>query len=202
MPISKSSYEGIVGTVLTYYHSHKMKEVYTVSCTATNCLVVTPGKFPIAGTSSVVVFFKSDEQVKAELYSLLDTGYEFTERDVSRTVSIHQNRLKDAKLKLLTEVLTKPNNAYARQDVILNLGIALNLQVDIDPLIHGNNSIRESILEKLRVLGLATMNHELFEKYKSLNKFYNAVKHRGRPENVKNVEKLKELVGLAITIDY
>lgn len=126
-----------------------------------------------------MLFYKSDEQVKAELYSLVDAGYAFTEQDVARTVSIHQNRLKEAKSKLLKEVLPKPYNAYARQDVVLNLGIALNLQVDIDPVIHGNITVGDNIAEKLRTLGLAKAKPELFEKYKSLNKFYNAVKHRG-----------------------
>jgi hypothetical protein len=202
MIIGDNSHHGIVGTIIANYHSHQMNEIFTVSSTATNCLVVNAKTFPAAGTSSVLLFYRSDDQVQAELCSLLETGYAFTEEDVSRTVSVHQSRLKEAKQRLLAEVLPKPFNAFAREDVIMNLGVALNLQVDVDPLIHNIPSIKDNILEKLWALGCEKAKPDLYKKYKSLNKFYNAVKHKGRPENVQNEARLKEPEGLRLTIDY
>ena len=195
MPKNKPN-KNLINEVLKIYHSNRMKEELTVSSTA-GCLIVrvndSPGK-------SVDIPYRNDDQVVKDLGDLIKTGHIFSVDDVSLAVSIHQNRLQDAKAKLLNEVLRKPNNAYARQNVISDLGMALNLQIDKNPLVH--NKRVYDISEKLKLLDLKSDNIKLYKKSNSLNKYYNAVKHSNQPKHIKNAENLKGTDGLEITIDF
>ena len=197
MPTNKSS-DNLIKEVINLYHCYLMKEKLTSSSTTEPSISV-----EINGPPSKLETFNyiNDEQTARDLHSLIKNGHTFSKENVYRNVSIHQNRLKDAKAKLLDEVLRKPNNAYAREAVISGLGMALNYQIDINPLIH-DQSVPDNINKKLQLLGLKTDNSRLCEKYNFLNKYYNAVKHRGRPENVRNAQQLMGTDGLIITIDF
>jgi len=85
---------------------------------------------------------------------------------------------------------------------ILNLGAALNHQIDKNPSITDKSVIPDDINWKLDHLGLKVENPKLFHKYKDLNPFYNASKHQQRPENKAKLELLKKPIGIKITIDY
>ena len=195
MPLDKTN-NNLIYEIIERYRGNQMEEKLTISSTGPILVVrinIPPGKVDIKYTNDV--------QVAKALGSLIKKGYMFSVEDVSRTVSIHQNRLEAAKAKLLNEVLKIPNTAYARQDAILQLGTALNYQIDSNPMIHGKRN-PDNIYVKLPLLGLESDNRKLYEKYKSLNKYYNAVKHQGSPENRRNADKLKGTDGLAITIDF
>jgi len=197
LPTDESN-NNLINEVIKRYHGNQMKEELAVSGTTEPSLCVKLYKSP--GKS--VIPYNNNKQVAMALGSLIKTGHKFSVEDVSRIVSIHHGRLKEAKNILLSEVLPKLYNAPARQDVISNLGIALNKQVDQNRKIHNNKSVGDSINEKLQYLGLDKDKSKLYKKHESLNRYYNAVKHSGRPNSIRLEKKLKDKDGLIITIDY
>jgi len=184
------------------YKSGTLPESITESSTATNCIHVIPESYPTNGYSSFTIFTSYEDQIETELRSFFQQGYVFNVGNVCVTCSIHQNRLRDAKQNLLTVVKKIKPSVYELQKIILELGVALNIQIDKDSKVFGNPSVRDNINDKLRVLGLELDNQRLFKKHQNLNKFYNITKHAKKLEDRRLEDLLKSPDGLIITIDY
>ncbi len=195
-------YERSISVIINKYHDYTLPVSMTESCTATSCVHIIPDKVPSKGFANLTVFFQNDNQFKTELMSLYDQGYEFSFGSVRVTCSVHQMRLRDAKEVLLRNVLEKNHTTYDIQKVISNCGIALNYQIDKNPVVFGNKGIKDDIYDKLKALELDKDKPKLSVKYASLNRYYNATKHAKTPKNRADELELSRPQGKHIAIDF
>lgn len=184
------------------YHNNTFQVSMIESTTATTCVHIIPKKLPDNGYNDLTIFYHNDDQLKFELTSLLQQGYFFTSENVKRACSIHQLKLKEVKSILINNIIMQNPTPYDIQQVILLCGIALNLQIDKNPIIFNNQSICDNINHKLSELQLENDEPKLFRKYSNLNKFYNATKHNKTIRNRNDETMLNSPLGKEIAIDF
>ncbi|HUV06814.1 MAG TPA: hypothetical protein VMX75_03725 [Spirochaetia bacterium] len=103
---------------------------------------------------------------------------------------------------MVDKLLSNNPTPFDIQKVISECGIALNYQIDKNPVIFGKKEIKDDIHHKLRALHLDQDDPKLAEKYGNLNRFYNATKHAKSVQNRANESTLSGPLGREIAIDF
>jgi hypothetical protein len=191
-----------VGLLLNRYHNNELPVSMTSSSTSTMCVHILPEVVPTTGYGSLTIFARTDEQLRDELLSLINQGYQFTVGSVRVTCSLHQLRLRESKATLIDCLLKRNPSTFEVEKVISAAGIALNYQIDKHPAVFGNALVPDDIHQKLRALQFEIDDREIATKYQSLNRYYNATKHAKTPSNRQDEETLAGTSGREIAIDY
>ena len=188
----------LMQSMITAYRLHTLPAVTTVSATCTSCIHIAASQSPPGQASSVLIFCRDNDQIAAEAKRLWLSGYRWTFKNVSRTESLHQERLSRAKATLIQYVLPHPIDPDHVHQVISEVGIALNEQVDLNPVASCAN---DDINSKLQALGMSA-GSPLCEKHRRLNRFYNATKHARTTDNKNRRLRLASREGRRIAVDY
>jgi len=192
------SHRWLVGTTKLII-DERLPEITTILSSATNLIAIT-SLDPKQGT--VLFPFGDEYSIKRNLEYIVQSGFKFNKNCIKLTCSIHQNKLRQAKTLLIKGISTSRFSLQEKLDTIGNSGIALNLQIDLDPIVKGNTSLGNNIYKKMEAIGLKTDNRKLYEKYTGLNPYYNATKHANKPKYRKLVQELISESGIRITIDF
>jgi hypothetical protein len=189
----------LMQSMLKGYRLYLLPVVTTVSTTCTSCIHIDASRSPPGCPSSVLIFCRDDEQIAAEANKLWLSGYRWTYKNISRTESLHQARLSRAKATLIQHVLPNPIDPDHVHQVISEVGIALNEQVDLNPV--ASSCASNDINSKLTALGMFA-GSPLYEKHRRLNRFYNATKHARTVDNQNCRLRLASRDGRRIAVDY
>jgi hypothetical protein len=199
--MNKDEMSKLAGIVGTKYSLGEIQFTPTVLSTDCNLLYI-PSVAPDGSAKTHLVGLSVDKPVSESVLEILMDGYTFNPDDVRITDSRHQGLLREARTLLCSQVLTAANPLPSvLEQVVSNLGIALNKQIDKDPCVR-NKGLKDDINAKLRAIGLETDNRDLFEKHRNLNSFYNASKHEAQQQNLDALKKLQGSEGRYIVIDY
>ena len=191
-----------VDDIIKRYQSGAIERSLTFSSTATNVFSVL-AKNGTVNAFTLVASVTNTDDLKAQLMSVKKDGYEFDPDSAQVACSLHQNRLRNAKKVLISDILpfVRPTPDIIT-DVIDNCGRALCRQIDIDRRIF-TQCANSGINSKLAVLGLSgNSTKRLYDKYCDLNKYYNASKHEDDSRMRRAVEKLNSDDGKFICIDF
>ncbi len=191
--------EAFVARAVRIVQDGNLREIPTVSSTGTNLIAVC-SLVPEQGTFLFLAGTTTD--IRRNFEQLWDAGFKFDYTGIGRTCSLHQNKLKVAFGVLAKALQKRSMELQDKVEIIGNMGIALNLQIDLDPLWNVRTDVRDDINQKLSALGLEVVDIELFKKHSRLNPFYNATKHARQEANRKHIDALNGPEGVKIAIDY
>jgi hypothetical protein len=143
----------------------------------------------------------SDEDLRPVIAWLAETQPPVDSAKFSRISNRVRSLYNRARSTLQNQVLGMTGNpsSDAKYDVINDMGEALNLQLDSNPVVFQKTS---DITVKLRNVGLEAAEASLYGTYVGLNKYYNATKHRSDAKFLAARSEINSLDGRLITAKY
>jgi hypothetical protein len=185
------------------YDSGRMLPELTESSTGESWIVIIPQSYPPSCDPTILIPIINMHQTVETLIDYQVQGYVFSKEDARVTRSIHKRYLKDAKSNLIKLISEQKFPSIDDKAVVINaFGDALNSQIDQHSKVFEKN-IRGGMPIKLKEIGLHLYdNGKLYDKYNSLNPYYNASKHRDTKEHKKKLKHLYGIRGTKITIEY
>ncbi len=135
------------------YYLDGMPQGITESSTTHNSIFIWAKSVPKGFDRGITFTVDSEAQTKEKTINLWKEGIVFDQYDAKRLISIHQDRLSKAKSNIINKILVKNPLLNEKENVISDLGVALNKQIDKDPNIYKNPKIKNNINEKLTELG-------------------------------------------------
>ncbi len=143
----------------------------------------------------------SDEDLRPVIAWLAETQSPIDSAKFSRISNRVRSLYNRARNTLQEQILGMAGNPSgdAKYDVINDMGEALNLQLDTNPLVFEKTS---GITAKLRNVGLEAAEAALYGIYLGLNKYYNATKHRSDARFLAARNEINSIDGRLIAARY